>query len=106
MAEVELREFWLGLTPYTVIEVRAASDGSDSPSIYVTEGGGAEEQRLGLATLALTESPPERSPLAEMLREVAADEEHASPAARAVLERITRECNPEWRAFVLGEQAY
>jgi hypothetical protein len=88
----------LGLRPYTLIELRPASDGSGEPSLFVEAGGGAEEDPLAMPLLVITECEPEKSEVARMLRGLVESGDYD----RTTLEKVVREFNPDWLPFVLG----
>ena len=88
----------LGLTPYTLIEMREASDGSGEPALFVQAGGGAQEDPMTMPLVAITEQRAEDSTVAQMLHGLA-QQDHLD---RSTLESVTREFNPDWVPFVLG----
>jgi hypothetical protein len=88
----------LGLCPYTLIEMRPASDGSGKPLLFVEAGGGAEEEPLAMPLMVVTECPAEKSAVAQMLRGLVEPGDYD----RTTLEAVTREFNPDWLPFVLG----
>jgi hypothetical protein len=92
----------LGMSPYTLIEMREASDGSGEPSLYVDAGGGVEGDPLALPLLVVTECAPEKSAVAAMLRQVYRETGPTSTGASTV-ERIVREFNPDWIPFVTAD---
>jgi len=94
-----LEQVWLGLRPYALIELAPASDGSGEPALFLSAGGGAEEQPTYLPLMAVTESAPDGNPVAEMLRQVAA----ADPANRAGVRAVVEQLNADWMPFVFAE---
>lgn len=103
MSDLTLRQFWLGMTPYAVVELEAdtAADNPNGFKISVTAGCGADESPTTLLVMAVTEAPPDGNPLAEMLRTrwLAAP----GPAARSAVESVVVECNPAWLPYVTHE---
>lgn len=93
---IEVRQFWLGMSPYVVIEVREASDGSGDPALFMDSGGGAEEEPFALPLLILTEASAEKSPIAQMLREL----RDAGVWDLVTLEAVTRQFNEDWIPYV------
>ena len=94
----ELNTHLLGMEPYTLIVLRKASDGSGDPALHVEAGGGAEEDPGMMPLLVVTERSAEESQVAEMLRELWADE-----SLRPGVEAVTREFNEDWLPFVRTE---
>lgn len=99
-ATLTVHQAWLGVDPYTLIELRPASDGSGEPALFVEAGGGAEDQPLYMPLLVISEAPAEDNPVAEMLREVY----RTAPGVRAGVEVVTRNFNEDWLPFVRGDQ--
>jgi hypothetical protein len=93
-----LTQRWLGATPYVVIELGEASDGSGEPAVFLEPGAGAEEEPLTLPLLALTGTDPTGNPIAEMLRTVW--NENDNPAHRVATQTITAHFQPDWLDFV------
>lgn len=86
----------LGMEPYTLITLEPASDGSGDPALMVQAGGGAEEDPMAMILLAITELPPEKNHVAEMLRELADSGKHDADTLAAVAIQF----NPEWPDWV------
>jgi len=91
----------LGMTPYTLIELREASDGSGEPALFVDAGGGAEDDPMAMPLLAVTEQQAEDSAVAQMLRTVY-QETGPTSTGEGTVEKIVREFNPDWLPFVTG----
>jgi len=100
--KITLQQFTLGMSPYTVIELREATDGSGDPALFIEAGGGAGEDPLALPLFVVTDCPAEKSEVAKMLREVYVNTGPTSTGAGTV-EKIVREFNPDWLPFVTGE---
>lgn len=104
MAEETIRvtQHLLGAAPYTLIELRPASDGSGEPALFIEAGGGAGDQPTYMPLLVVTEAEAgEGNPLAVMLRDVA--REHGSADHVQVITAIVEQINEEWLPFVFGE---
>lgn len=99
---IRVTQHLLGMSPYTLIEMRQASDGSGEPALFIEAGGGAEEQPTYMPLLVVTEAPAsDDNPLAVMLRDVV--REHGSAEAVAAITAIVEQINDEWLPFVFGE---
>lgn len=92
----------LGMTPYTLIELRPASDGSGDPALFVEAGGGAEDDPMVMPLLVITEQRPEESRVAKMFRD-AYREAGPTSTGSGTVERIVREFNPDWLEFVTAD---
>jgi succinyl-CoA synthetase beta subunit len=97
-----IRTFVLGATPYVVVEMRTASDGSGDPALFLESGGGAEDEPLALPLLILMQHPAEGNPVAEMLRKLyRAGEARSSDWHRAIFAMV-EQFNSDWWPFVQG----
>jgi len=95
---ITLTQPLLGMTPYTLIEMREASDGSGEPALFLDAGGGAQDDPMAMPLLAITEQRAEDSAVAQMLRGLV----QGGELDRQTLEAVTREFNSDWLPFVTG----
>jgi len=96
---VEMTQHWLGLTPYTLIELDASTKDPGEPAVRIEVGGGAEEEPMALLIFAITGTPVERNIVAEMLRNLADD----ATLDRATVAAMVDQFNPDWKPFVFRE---
>lgn len=98
--QIQLIQPILGMEPFVLIELAPASDGSGDPALHVRYGGGVTADEVSyLPLLALTQSPPEGNPMAEMLRKIYRETGPTS-TGEGTVRSIVREINSDWIEFV------
>jgi hypothetical protein len=102
---VELRQYLLGMQPYTVVQL-GLTDGGDF-SLTAEFGGGAEDAVTLPLMLVSETSATEAHPLAVRLREIYAEADDRGIAGdgwRAAVVAIVEEFNEEWLPFVQADK--
>lgn len=93
-----ITQHWLGLAPYVLVQLKPSSDGSGDPALHVEFGGGCDDPVM-MALLIVSESDPEKNPVAQMLRDVYRETGSTSTGS-GVVEKIAGEFNPDWLDFI------
>jgi hypothetical protein len=99
---IELRQYMLGLQPYTLIEL---GSGEAEGDIKLTaEFGGGAEDAIMMPLMLVSETPAsEAHPLAVMLQEIYGQSGDRGPAGdgwRAAVAAVVEQINEEWLPFV------